>query len=189
MGLLSETEAEPYVAATRTWLERVVIGLNLCPFARAVHVRGLIRWTVSDAVDEAGLLADLTGEMERLAATDPAQIDTTMLIHPFVLHDFDEYNSFLDPAEERLVELGLEGVIQLAGFHPDYLFAGEEPNDMSHHTNRSPYPTLHLLREESVGRALEGYAEPERIYRENIETLRKLGKDGWKRLGMGGGKD
>ncbi len=189
MGLLSETDAEPYVAVTRAWLEKAVIGLNLCPFARAVHVRGLIHWAVSDAVDEAGLLVDLTGELERLKSTDPARIDTTLLIHPFVLHDYDDYNSFLDPAEARLVELELEGVIQLAGFHPDYRFAGEDPDDMSHYTNRSPHPTLHLLREESVGRALEGYPEPERIYEENIETLRKLGKDGWKRLGIGGEKD
>jgi hypothetical protein len=113
-------------------------------------------------------------------------VDTTLLIHPQVLHDFMDYNSFMDPAEALLTSLGLDGVIQLAGFHPGYCFAGVEPDDITHHTNRSPYPMLHLLREESVSRALEGFPEPERIYQANIETLRRLGHAGWKKLGIPG---
>ncbi len=184
MALLPEASAEEYIAATRVWLEKAVIGLNLCPFAQAVHTRGLIRWVVSDAVTEAELLADLDGELRHLHTVNAALTDTTLLIHPFVLTDFTEYNAFLDPAEERIAESGFAGEFQLASFHPDYRFAGTEPDDITNHTNRSPCPMLHLLREASVARALKGFAAPETIYEANVATLQKLGHEGWARLGM-----
>ena len=182
MSLLDAASASPYLADTRVWLEKAVIGLNLCPFAHAVHSGGRIRWVVSDARSEEELLNDLTEELKFLAAADPEQVDTTLLIHPFVLGDFIEYNQFLEPAEARLSELELDGVIQLASFHPAYQFAGVEPDDITNFTNRSPYPTLHLLRESSVTRAVETFPEPERIYEANIETLTQLGHAGWARL-------
>lgn len=185
MPLLPDLAAAPYVAATRLWLETAVIGLNLCPFAQAVHARGQIRWVVSDATTEDTLLADLAAELRHLESADPARVDTTLLIHPFVLGDFPAYNAFLDPAESLLTELGLDGVIQLASFHPDYQFAGTEPGDVTNHTNHSPYPTLHLLREASLDRALETFPDPERIPEANMETLRRLGDEGWKKLGVG----
>lgn len=182
MPLLDAASALPFLADTRVWLEKAVIGLNLCPFAHAVHGGGRIRWVVSNAASEEELLNDLTEELKFLAAADPEQVETTLLIHPFVLGDFIEYNQFLEPAEARLTELELDGVIQLASFHPAYQFAGAEPDDITNFTNRSPYPTLHLLRESSVTRAVETFPEPERIYEANIETLTQLGHAGWARL-------
>jgi len=184
MALLPDAPAEPYVRATRLWLEKAVIGLGLCPFAQAVHARGQIRWVVSDAADEDTLLADLAAELRHLASTDPTVTDTTLLIHPFVLRDFAAYNAFLDPAEEAVAGLGMDGMIQLASFHPDYQFAGTEPGDVTNHTNHSPYPTLHLLREASLEAALQDFPEPEKIPETNMETLRRLGHDGWQRLGL-----
>jgi len=184
MAHLPEISAREYIANTRIWLEKAVIGLNLCPFASAVHNRGLIRWIVSDASTESELLHDLADEVRFLGSTTAEQVDTTLLIHPFVLGDFIEYNQFLEPAEALLEELGMEGVLQLASFHPNYLFAGTEPNDITNNTNRSPYPTLHLLREDSITSALEGFPAPERIYQANIETLIRLGQEGWKNLGI-----
>ncbi len=184
MALLPAELAEEYTAASRAWLERAVIGLNLCPFAQSVHARGQIRWVVSDATTEDTLLADLAAELRHLQSADPATTDTTLLIHPFVLGDFAAYNSFLDPAEALVTELGLDGEIQLASFHPAYQFAGTEPDDVTNHTNHSPYPTLHLLREASLERALDGFPEPEKIPEANMETLRRLGHEGWERLGL-----
>ncbi len=182
MSLLDAAAAEPFLADTRVWLEKAVIGLNLCPFAHAVHGGGRIRWVVSNATSEEELLLDLAGELRFIAAADPEQVETTLLIHPFVLDDFTAYNQFLEPAETTLTDLDLDGVIQLASFHPAYQFAGTEPDDITNFTNRSPYPTLHLLRESSVTRAVEGFPEPERIYEANLETLTQLGHAGWARL-------
>ncbi|HBL28550.1 MAG TPA: DUF1415 domain-containing protein [Acidobacteria bacterium] len=173
------------LAATRHWLEAAVIGLDLCPFAQAVHSRGLIRQAVSDAATPEALLTDLVRELHLLVDTDPAEIETTLLIHPAALEDFLEYNDFLDVAEAALEELGLDGTIQIAGFHPDYRFAGTSPDDVTNCTNRSPYPMLHLLRESSVDRAVEAFPETHKIYEKNIETLRRLGMEGWRRR-MGG---
>ncbi|WP_019559521.1 DUF1415 domain-containing protein [Caldimonas taiwanensis] len=173
---------EQVIARTRHWLERAVIGLNLCPFAKAVHVRGQIRWVVSAATTTEALLQNLRAELQWLAQADPAAVDTTLLIHPHVLTDFLDFNDFLDDAEAAVAELGLEGVLQVASFHPDYRFAGTEAEDIANATNRSPYPTLHLLREASIERAVAAFPAPEAIYEANIATLRRLGPQGWARL-------
>ncbi len=173
---------EAVVAATRAWLEKAVIGLNLCPFAKAVHVKRQIRWVVSHAETEEALLEDLLHELQLLAAADPADIDTTLLIHPRVLGDFLDYNDFLDIADAAVEELGLEGVLQVASFHPHYQFADSDPDDMGNFSNRAPYPTLHLLREDSVDKAVAAFPDADRIYEANIDALRKLGPGGWKKL-------
>ena len=174
--------AEEVVAATRTWLERAVIGLNLCPFANTVHLNNRIRYFVSDAHSSAKLLEDLMAELRALDAADPARCETTLLIHPRVLADFSDYNEFLEQADDAVSELGLEGVIQVASFHPHYQFEDARPDDIENYTNRSPYPMLHLLRESSVERAVTTYADTTAIYRKNIDTLRRLGHEGWRRL-------
>ena len=178
-------EDAPYIAATRHWLERAVIGLNLCPFARAPHVQGRIRYAVSHARDTDALLDDLCGELQSLAAADPADCETTLLIHPHVLGDFLDYNDFLDSVDAAVETLRLDGVLQVASFHPHYQFADSAPDDIENATNRSPYPTLHLLREASVERAAEAMTDPDEIYRRNIETLRRLGRAGWDALETG----
>jgi hypothetical protein len=174
-----ETEV---VDATRRWLKRAVIGLNLCPFARPVASAGRIRFAVSSARCEQALLADLAEELLRLARADPAEQETTLLIHPDVLGDFLAFNDFLASAEAAVETLGLSGVLQVASFHPHYQFAGTAPGDVENCTNRAPFPTLHLLRESSVERAVGSMADPASIYRRNIETLRRLGHEGWERL-------
>ena len=170
---------------TRHWLERAVIGLNLCPFAKAVHVKEQIRWVESPAEDPEQLLEDLVRELQFLAAADPAVVETTLLIHPHVLADFLDYNDFLDVADAAVESLGLAGVLQVASFHPDYQFAGTEPDDAENLSNRSPYPTLHLLREASIDAAVAAFPEAASIYERNIETLRRLGMQGWHRLMAG----
>ena len=167
---------------TRHWLERAVIGLNLCPFAKAVHVKEQIRWVESAAGDPEQLLEDLARELRFLAAADPAIVETTLLIHPHVLADFLDYNDFLDVADAAVESLGLAGVLQVASFHPDYQFAGTAPDDAENLSNRSPYPTLHLLREASIDAAVAAFPEADSIYERNIETLRRLGFEGWRRL-------
>ena len=175
----------PYLDATTRWLERAVIGLNLCPFARAPHLQGRLRLRVSHARDTDTLLDDLCGELQSLAAADPADCETTLLIHPHVLCDFLDYNDFLDSADAAVETLKLDGVLQVASFHPQYQFAGTDAADIENASNRSPYPTLHLLREASVERAAEAMTDPDEIYRRNIETLRKLGSAGWTALDVG----
>lgn len=175
-------EPKRVIAHTQAWIESVVIGLNLCPFAKAVHVRGHVRSVVSDAGDELGLLAALSDELDHLAQADPAALDTTLLIHPHVLGDFDAYNQFLDQADSVLVHAGLEGVIQIAGFHPHYRFAGTAAHAIDNATNRSPYPMLHLLREASVERAVAAFPDAAQIYERNILTLRQLGARRWRQL-------
>ena len=164
------------------WLDRAVIGLGLCPFAKAVHVKQQIRWVVSAAEDAQALMDDLVRELRLLAAADPQQVDTTLLIHPHVLQDFLDYNDFLELAEAAVAELDLDGELQVASFHPEYQFADSAADDISHATNRAPYPTLHLLREASIDRAVTVFPEAEAIFERNIETLRRLGKDGWRAL-------
>lgn len=169
-------------AETIAWLEQAVIGLNLCPFARAVHLRGGVRCVVSSARDTHTLLTELAWEMQTLAAADPAEVETTLLVHPQVLQDFLDFNDFLDLAEAALVQLGLEGVLQVASFHPGYRFEGSGEDDITDATNRSPWPTLHLLREDSVERVLEAGADPHAIVERNLRTLRTLGVAGWAAL-------
>ena len=173
---------EEVVAATRVWLERAVIGLNLCPFAKAVHLKNQIRYAVSAAQTPEELLADLLGELRLLQATDASEIETTLLVHPGVLADFFDYNDFLELADAAVAAEGLEGEIQLASFHPQYQFAGTGPEDIETYSNRSPYPMLHLLREASIARAVAVFPDAGQIFERNIETLRRLGHDGWRRL-------
>ena len=170
------------ILRTRRWLERAVIGLDLCPFAAAVYRRGAVRFRVSRERTAAGLLEDLRAELRGLAAAQPADCETTLLIHPWVLNDFLEFNEFLGLCDETVAQLGLEGELQVASFHPQYQFAGTRAADLENHTNHSPYPTLHLLREASVERALCGVARPESIYENNIRRLRELGLQGWEAL-------
>jgi hypothetical protein len=174
----------PVIQETRDWLEKAVIGLNLCPFAKPVHIAGRIRYAVSQAETPQALLADLLVELQTLAAADPEKIETTLLIHPRVLTDFLDYNDFLDVADAALEELDLIGEIQVASFHPRYQFEGTGPDDIENYTSRSPYPMLHLLREESVDRAVAAFPETDRIPERNIETLRSLGSEGLRRLGL-----
>ena len=173
---------DPVIEQTRDWLVLAVIGLNLCPFAKAVHVKQQIRYAVTDASTPEALADVLRGELALLRDADPAQIDTTLLIHPQVLADFLDYNDFLDVADDLLQEMDLEGVIQVASFHPDYQFADSDPDDIENFSNRSPYPTLHLLRESSIDRAVEAFPEAEDIYETNMDTLRRLGHAGWRKL-------
>jgi hypothetical protein len=170
------------VSATQRWLERAVIGLNLCPFAKAVYVKGQIRYAVTAAMTAEELLPELRRELERLGQADPEEIDTTLLIHPQALRDFTEYHLFLEQADAALRSLGQEGVMQIASFHPAYEFAASAPDDIANFTNRSPHPMLHLLREASIDRAVAAFPDAAVIYERNIETLRRLGHDGWRRL-------
>jgi hypothetical protein len=170
------------LSATQSWLEKAVIGLNLCPFAKAVHVKKQIRYTVSTATDARGLHADLLTEIQFLLESDPDIVETTLLIHPHALTDFLDFNDFLDVADALLVELNADGILQIASFHPNYQFFGTQPNDIDNYTNRSPYPTLHLIREASIERAVETYPDTDEIYQKNIDTLHQLGLAGWKKL-------
>ncbi|HEU4853353.1 MAG TPA: DUF1415 domain-containing protein [Telluria sp.] len=176
------------IAAMQKWLEKAVIGLNLCPFAKAVHVKKQVRYVVSSADTPEALLGQLMDELQYLSDTDPEQVDTTLLIHPFVLQDFADYNEFLDVCDAAVEDMQLAGEIQVASFHPDYQFADTDPNDISNYTNRAPYPTLHLLREESIDRAVEAFPEAEAIFEKNIETMEQLGHEGWDKLNVGPAK-
>ena len=158
-----KTDDQRVIAETRAWVDRAVIGLNLCPFAKAPQVKGLVRYVASAATDPVALLADLITELERLAESKPDKLETTLLIHPGLLADFAEYNDFLEVAEDSVAELDLEGVIQVASFHPDYRFDGTDAGALGNATNRSPYPTLHLIREASIERAVEAFPEAEII--------------------------
>jgi hypothetical protein len=170
------------LAETRAWVDRAVIGLQLCPFAKAPQVRGQVRYVASEAADADALLGDLVDELKLLAAAPPDRIETTLLVHPRVFSQFEDHNDFLEIAEAALAALDLEGVIQIASFHPDYRFAGSEPDDIANATNRSPHPTLHLLREESIERALATFADPDSIFEANIRTMERLGTEGWEAL-------
>ena len=181
--------AETAIADTQRWLERAVIDLNLCPFAKAVHVKGLIHCTVSEATTTAELLIDLKKELNSLVNMVVAGVsiayDTTLLIVPYCLQDFLDFNDFLSMADKLLAKMKLEGIIQLANFHPRYQFAGTEPDDITNFTNRAPYPTLHLLRESSVDQAVKAFPEAEAIFEVNMQTMARLGLKGWDALQVG----
>lgn len=176
------------VAQVTDWLEKAVIGLNLCPFAKAVHVQKQIRYIVSEAQTEEELIVDLQTELEILKTTPTSVIDTTLLIHPKVLADFLDYNDFLDIADQTIEAAGLADDIQIASFHPRYQFAGTGPDDIENYTNRAPYPILQLLRESSVEVAIDHYeaanGDVDQIFEKNIRSLNKLGIEGWKKLGI-----
>jgi hypothetical protein len=174
--------AEQVIAATERWLEKAVIGLGLCPFAERAHRRKLIRYRVSARDSTVGLRDELGEELLHLRATDPRLCETSLLIHPWVLADFDDYNQFLDEADATVLALGLSGELQIASFHPHYRFAGTAPDDVDNYTNRSPYPMLHLLREASVTRAVATFPDATEIGARNAATLRALGLAGWRAL-------
>lgn len=176
------TTPDEIIATTQAWLEEAVIGLNLCPFAKAVHVKNQIRYVVSEATTREALAADLQRELQLLEQADPELIETTLLIHPQVLQDFLEYNDFLEIADAVVDENDLTGVIQIASFHPEYQFADSNADDIDNYTNRSPYPALHLLRESSIDRAVDSFPEANAIFERNIATMRSLGLSGWNAL-------
>ncbi|MBL0086313.1 MAG: DUF1415 domain-containing protein [Ideonella sp.] len=173
---------ELVIAETRAWVDRAVIGLNLCPFAKAVQSKRQLRYVVSEATDTDALQAQLFDELEHLAQADPDVTDTTLLIHPLVLQDFGDYNAFLDVADATLAALKLDGILQIASFHPQYQFADTEFDDITNATNRSPYPTLHLIRESSIDRAVAAFPEAESIFETNLATMERLGPEGWAAL-------
>lgn len=177
-----EIHRDEIIFATRRWIERSVIGLNLCPFADNPYRGNRVHFAVSEQRSAAGLLEDLRAELLALAAAVPADRETTLLIHPLVLADFAQFNNFLEVCDSAVAELNLEGELQVASFHPQYQFAGSQPDDIENYTNRSPYPMLHLLRETSVERAVAAVGDTDEIYRRNIRTLRALGHAGWRRL-------
>ena len=170
------------IASTQRWLERAVIGLGLCPFAKAVYVKRQIRYAVTAATTADALLAELQHELALLAQADPVEIDTTLLIHPRAMTDFIDFHFFLREADAANRKLGLEGTVQIASFHPAYEFAGSAPDDIANFTNRSPHAMLHLLREASVDRAVAAFPDAAAIYERNVETLRRLGHEGWRGL-------
>lgn len=173
------------IADTRAWLERAVIGLNLCPFAKSVHVKGQVHYAVSRATTAHDLLDDLVSELKDLIAMDAKARDTTLLIVPDCMQDFLDFNDFLAQADQALADLDLEGVLQIASLHPKYQFAGTREDDITNFTNRSPYPTLHLLREDSIDRAVAAFPNPESIFEVNMRTMEQLGQDGWAALKVG----
>lgn len=177
------------VASVVRWLERAVIGLNLCPFAKSVHVKGQIHYVVYRAAPEANTQADLlsalAAELRDLAAASPLARDTTLMVVPEGYADFLAFQALVGRADKVLRKAGLEGVLQIAHFHPDFEFAGAAPGDITHFTNRAPYPILHLLREDSIARAVEAIPDADSIYEKNMETLTRLGESGWRALGIG----
>ena len=178
------------IAAMRHWLEQAVIGLNLCPFAKSVYVANRVRFVVSEARHLDAFLEQLDDEIDFLAAADPQDVDTTLLIHPTMFDDFETFNDIAGIAEEAVEEHELEGVLQVASFHPRFQFADTQADDLGNYTNRAPYPTLHLLREASIEGALAHYPDdPDSIFERNIETMEKLGKAGWDALGIGSAKE
>ena len=176
---------ELVIEDTRRWLEKAVIGLNLCPFAKAVHVKQQIHYAVSEATDARGVAEQLQQELEDLAEIAPEKRDTTLLIVPHALQDFLDFNDFLELADELVEAMDLGGILQVASFHPQFQFEGTDVDDVTNCTNRSPYPILHLLREDSIDKAVEAFPEAEAIYEHNMQTLEKLGIEGWLDLGVG----
>lgn len=176
------SEAAAVIAATQLWLERAVIGLNLCPFAKAVHVKQQIRYAVTAAQTADELLGELEHELQILSQHDSKSLDTTLLIHPLVMVDFLDYHFFLAEADALVRRLDFDGVFQIASMHPRYEFAGSKPEDIENYTNRSPYPCLHVLRETSIDRAVAAFPNAADVFDKNIDTLRQLGHEGWRRL-------
>jgi len=170
---------------TVRWLERAVIGLNLCPFAKGVHGKGQIHYVVSTATEGSQLLQELGDELKALAEISPEERDTTLLIAPACFPDFLDFNDFLELADQLLDTLDLEGTLQIASFHPAFQFGGTTADDVTNCTNRAPYPTLHLLREDSIDRAVAAFPEAETIYERNMQVLEEMGAEGWRALDVG----
>ncbi len=166
---------EKIVQPVRQWVEALVVGMNLCPFAKRELVNNRVRFATTTSVTKEQLLMALQSELD-LLNTD-SSIETTLLIHPGVLQDFYDYNQFLNYADSLLAEMGLEGIFQIASFHPDYQFNGTKPDDVENYTNRSPHPMLHLIREASLERAIANYPEADQIPQRNIALMNDLGQD------------
>ena len=181
---LTPEQERTVIEDTQKWLLQAVVCLNLCPFAKAVVVKDMLRYRVCASAEPADVLAMLREELQHLAEADPEKLDTTLLIAPKALPDFLDFNDFLADCDEVLMDLELDGVLQVADFHPRYQFGGIDADDISNHTNRTPYPTLHLLREASIDKAVEAYPDASRIFERNIEVLNKLGRAGWHALGI-----
>jgi hypothetical protein len=169
---------------TQHWLLQAVVGLNLCPFAKSVVVKNLVRYRVTDSSDPQVVLQLLREELQYLAQVSDEQVDTTLLIAPNLYPEFMDFNQFLAECDEVLAETGLEGVLQVADFHPHYQFGGTLEEDVDNCTNRSPYPTLHLIRESSIDRAVAAYPDAAEIFERNIELLQKMGRQGWDQLNI-----
>jgi hypothetical protein len=184
---LNADDAAHHVARVQRWLEDAVIGLNLCPFAKAVHVKQQVRYAVSRATMDGDVLDHLRAEADLLHATPATQIDTTLLIVP-ALADFLDFHSLTERAESVLAKAGYEGELQLASFHPDFVFADADPDDIANATNRAPVPILHLLREDSIARAAAAVPDAADIYERNIATMEKLGPEGWAEMAKKFGK-
>jgi hypothetical protein len=167
---------------TRQWLEKAVIGLNFCPFAKAPHVKNLVRISVSQARHLDGFLEDLDRELQLLGDTPADELETTLLVHPTLFPNFDTFNQMLDIADAAVVDNGLEGIVQIAPFHPDFQFEGTDSDDIGNYTNRSPYPTLHLIREDSIAKAAQAFPDASAIFERNIALLEKMGHEGWDKL-------
>ena len=176
---MTPNQEQTILQDTQRWVLEAVIGLNLCPFAKSVQVNQRLRTVVSPATTPEALLKDLARELLALRRADPEQTETTLLVHPWVLNDFLDFNDFLGAADALVEDLELDGDLQVASFHPDYQFEGTEPDAVENVSNRSPYPTLHLLREDSIERAMDSMPDTDAIYEANIATLRRIGLAGW----------
>ena len=181
---LTPDQERTVIEDTQKWLLEAVVDLNLCPFAKAVVVKDMVRYRVCASAEPADVLAMLREELQHLAEADPDKLDTTLLIAPNALPDFLDFNDFLADCDDVLMDLALDGVLQVADFHPLYQFGGTEVDDIENFTNRTPYPTLHLLREASIDKAVEAYPDASLIFERNIEVLNKLGHAGWAALGV-----
>ncbi len=181
---LTAEQEQIAIEDTKKWLLEAVVGLNLCPFAKSVVVKDMVRYRVCPSSQPEDVLAMLREELQHLAAADPEQLDTTLLIAPNAMPDFLDFNDFLAECDEVLIDLELDGVLQVADFHPQYQFGGTDVDDIENFTNRTPYPTLHLLREASIDKAVEAYPDASLIFERNIEVLNKLGHAGWEALGI-----
>lgn len=177
---------QPYLQATTEWLEKAVIGLNLCPFAKAPHNKGQIRIHVSFAKHLDAFLEDVDTEIRRLFDTPAETLETTLLVCATLFDDFLIFNDMLDAAEQAIDDNGATGIVQIAPFHPQFQFDGTDVDDIGNYTNRSPYPTLHFIREDSIEKAAQAFPDPAVIFERNIETLQKMGREGWEELGISG---
>ncbi len=179
---MTTPDSDTVTEHTRQWLEKAVIGLNLCPFAKAPHVKNLVRISVSQARHLDGFLEDLDRELQLLGDTPADELETTLLVHPTLFPDFDTFNQMLDIADAAVVDNGLEGIVQIAPFHPDFQFEGTDSDDIGNYTNRSSYPTLHLIREDSIAKAAQAFPDASAIFERNIALLEKMGHEGWDKL-------
>lgn len=176
---MTQINEQTIIQHTTNWLEKAVIGLNLCPFAKAPHAKGQIRIAVSHAKHLDAFLEDLDRELQTLLNTPASELETTLLVHPNLFPDFSVFNDVLDMADNALVDNHAEGIIQIVPFHPEFQFEDTEPNDISNYTNRSPYPTLHLIREDSIEKAAQAFPDPAVIFERNIKVLEEMGHEGW----------